>query len=108
LGGSILELAGVSDVASGTTVSDVGSRLHVTGTLGGGVFVNSGATVSGTGTINGPVNLSGTLAPGASPGDLTVNGLVTFNFGSTFALELNGAAAGTGHDQLTVGAEGAR
>src|SRR5262249_37139858 len=56
--------------------------------------VNSGATLGGTGTIGGSVNVSngGTLAPGsmaASPGTLTINGnlslaaasTLTYNFG---------------------------
>ncbi|HMP17494.1 MAG TPA: PEP-CTERM sorting domain-containing protein, partial [Gemmatales bacterium] len=56
-------------------------------------------------TINRDVNLaaSATLAPGSSPGILTVTGNVVFATGSTFAVELNGLTAGSDYDRLALG-----
>jgi autotransporter-associated beta strand protein len=110
-GTSTLELTGNNDIGGGTSVTGTGSRLVVSGTLSGGVLANSGATLAGRGTVNGAANVIGTLAPGpllpnSGPGDLTVNGLVTFDTTSEFNLQLNGGASDTGFDQLTVGAEG--
>jgi T5SS/PEP-CTERM-associated repeat protein len=100
-------LAGANTYSGGTTVS--GGRLLVTTTTGSGtgtgaVTVSSGGTLGGTGTVGGAatVNSGGTLAPGLSPGVLTVTGGVTFT-GGTLAVELNGATAGTGYDQLASG-----
>jgi autotransporter-associated beta strand protein len=91
-----------------------GGALLVTGALAASanpVTVNSGGTLGGTGTINRPVtvNNGGTLAPGTSPGILTINGAVTLTAGSTFAVELNGTTPGNGatnYDQLVLGASG--
>lgn len=104
-GGGLLELTGSSDIANGTRVNL--GRLLVNGTLNGSVNVAAAAILGGAGTINGPLSVDGTLAPGASPGDLTVNGTVALNAGSVLAIELNGSTAGTGHDQLTISSTGA-
>jgi fibronectin-binding autotransporter adhesin len=103
-GGSSLELSGSSDIAGGTTVA--GGTLVVSGTLGGALTVNAGAILGGSGTLNGPLSVQGTLAPGTSPGDLTVNNIATFGTTSTLALELNGTAPGSSYDQLTIGSSG--
>jgi autotransporter-associated beta strand protein len=104
-GGYTQVLSGASEFVGGTTVS--AGTLIVDGSITGSlVTVNLGATLGGSGTINGPITVSGTLAPGNSPGDLTANGAVTFNSGSSFSIELNGGAVGSGYDQLTVGSSG--
>lgn len=61
-------------------------------------------TINGTGTLTGNLfaNNGGTIAPGNSPGILTVNGNVAFNAGSIFAAEINGTTVGTQYDQLVV------
>jgi fibronectin-binding autotransporter adhesin len=71
---------------------------------GGGWTVGSGATLGGTGLIWGPtvVQPGGTLAPGASPGILSIPSGVTMTPGSVFAVQLSGATAGTGYSQLNV------
>jgi len=104
-GGGTLELTGTSQVAGGTTVNL--GKLLVNGVLSGNVNVSVNAILGGAGTINGPLTVSGTLAPGSSPGDLTVNGAVAFTTGSTFSIELNGGVVGTGYDQLTISSTGA-
>ncbi|MCE9613511.1 MAG: autotransporter-associated beta strand repeat-containing protein [Lentisphaerae bacterium] len=74
---------------TGATAVDAGT-LVVNGSLAAGstVAVNSGGTLMGTGTLNGAVsvNAGGTLAPGASIGDLTV-GSLDLNTGSTNTFE---------------------
>lgn len=79
--------------------------------------INPGAILGGSGTINGTVTLAnvgnsltvgGTLnpgQPGPSPGNtgiLTVNNNVTFGTRAELYIDLNGATAGAGHDQLRV------
>jgi autotransporter-associated beta strand protein len=91
-GGPTAIYAGTLNVAN-TTGSATGS---------GALTVNSGATLTGSGSIAGPVTLAGTLSPGNGPGILTVNNQVTFQAGSTFNLEVNGSTPGNGYDQLVT------
>jgi len=104
----------------GTTVS--AGTLLVSNTSGSGtgtgtVTVNSGATLGGTGTIAGDVNVAGMFAPGASIGRLMVGGDLSFATGSTFAYEMNSSVdktlagdllivngGGLGTDPLAIGA----
>lgn len=99
-------------VGGGTTVLNAantftGGVLHIDGTLlvnnttGSGTgtgFVNvdgDDAVLGGTGTIAGDVAITnGTLAPGNSPGVLTLGSDLTFADGTTFAVELFGTGAG--------------
>lgn len=62
------------------------------------VRVLEGATFGSAGTVTGNVQVLGTLAPGASPGTMTVNGNVTLAGGSTTAFELSPA----GNDLLLI------
>jgi probable HAF family extracellular repeat protein len=59
--------------------------------------------IQGTDTLDvstvGAFTNTGTLAPGTSPGTLTVEGPVDLS-GTTLAIEALGATPGTGHDQL--------
>jgi hypothetical protein len=88
-----------------TTVSD--GTLLVNNTTGSGTGTNtvsvvSGATLGGTGTIGGVVNVSGVLSPGASIQTLGT-GTLSFANGSTLFHELNsGVAASLGSDLLIV------
>jgi fibronectin-binding autotransporter adhesin len=105
LGAGTLTLAGNNSYLGSTTVS--AGTLKVNNTIGsatgsGTVTVDSGATLAGSGVINGSVTIAGTLAPGNSTGILTVNNQVTFQSGSTFSAEVFGLAAGSGYDQLTT------
>jgi fibronectin-binding autotransporter adhesin len=90
----------------GTTTVNAGALLVDGSINGAAVTVNAGATLGGSGTFASSVNVFGALAPGTSTGDVTVNGSLALNRGSTFSLELNGGAVGTGHDQLTIGPAG--
>jgi autotransporter-associated beta strand protein len=97
-------LANSNSYTGATTVN--GGSLIVNGSLAAGsaVAVNSGGTLGGSGTINGvvTVNSGGFLAPGNSPGVLTV-GSLNLLAGSTTSLEIAGAAVrGTDFDGITV------
>jgi Secretion system C-terminal sorting domain len=64
---------------------------------------NSGASINGNGVFNftSVFNNNGIIAPGLSPGLLTLNGLEPLSINSTLQIEmLDGSGAGTGHDQL--------
>jgi autotransporter-associated beta strand protein len=75
---------------SGQTFVNSGS-LILNGTLGGGgVLTNAaGSTLGGTGTSVGPVNLSGTLNPGAPLGTFTALSGVTLESGANLVFDLN-------------------
>ncbi len=63
--------------------------------------VESGASLSGSGTVGDLSILSGgSLNPGSSPGQLTVDG--NYNQAGTLNIEVNGLTAGTQHDQVNV------
>jgi|GEM_PF-3568656 len=77
---------------------------------GGGLLTNTpvdiqGGLLQGTGAVTGPVTNAGRVAPGLSPGMLTVSGSYTQASGGALAIELGGLAAGSGHDQLAVAGE---
>lgn len=85
------------DVTAGNNQTAVidGTRQYVS--------ADSGGTVKGTGTVKSLyVNDGGTVAPGHSPGTLTVLQTLTLAGGSTYQAELKDAAAGD-YDQLVVG-----
>ncbi|MEY2878295.1 MAG: hypothetical protein RLZZ15_675, partial [Verrucomicrobiota bacterium] len=103
-------LSGASTYTGATTVS--AGTLSVNGSIVSAVTVNSGGTLGGTGTITSAVTIAsgGTVAPGNSPGNLTIGtgGSLTFSSGSTYAWELgslvsNGTGtAGTNWDLITL------
>jgi outer membrane autotransporter protein len=95
-----LILTGTNAYTGNTNVS--GGTLSVNGSIANSadVFVNTGGTLGGSGTVSTTVvNTGGTIAPGNSIGTLTVNGNVTFNNGSTYSVEVNSAGAS---DKLVV------
>ena len=72
-------------------------------TTNGGSVDCQGGTCSGDGTIGGDLNNSGGIvAPGNSPGILTIDGDYTQGSGGTLAIEIGGLAVGDEHDQLNV------
>lgn len=103
LGDNSLILTGAISHTGGTTVREGTLRLDGA-TVTGNVVVESGAVLGGSGTIGSgliTVQAGGTLAPGATPGILTVDQLLLEN-GSVFEVELFGTTAGSGYDQVIV------
>lgn len=76
----ILTLSGTTSYAGATLVSTGTLRVNGSMTLSA-VTVSDGATLGGTGSITGSttVNNGGRIAPGASPGTLTVGSLLLNN-----------------------------
>ncbi len=88
------------------TTSLVGGPPAAVSVSGPGVLALQGGTLKGAGTVGPDVNnTGGTVAPGASPGILSIASDYTQSAGGTLAVEVNGPAAGTGYDQLQVGDE---
>jgi len=95
-------LSGASTYSGNTTVSGTLSVTNVTGsaTGSGDVIVNATGTLNGTGDIAGNVSIAsgGTLAPGLSPGTLTIDGNLSLVDGSHIAFDL-----GSTSDLLNIG-----
>ncbi|NQU09334.1 hypothetical protein HQ590_00965, partial [bacterium] len=88
-------------------------RVNINGSTGSsaGYSVDAGAALGGTGTINlaagNAVTVDGSLEPGTSTGQLTINGDVDFTATGSFVVEIDGVTtAGTDYDQLIVGPTG--
>lgn len=101
IGAGTLTLAGANTYSGGTTI-DAGV-VQIDGSVQGNVVVNAGAGLAGRGTVAGLVtaNAGALIAPGASPGALTVGNL-TMASGARLALEIGGAVAVVQHDVLVV------
>ena len=95
------------DAGTGNTIQLAGGTFLTTssgGDIQNNTTVLSGATLAGTGTVNGTVTAQsgGAVAPGTSPGLINTGG-TTFMAGSNFDVEVNGlTTAGTDYDQLNV------
>ncbi|WEK42242.1 MAG: autotransporter domain-containing protein [Candidatus Sphingomonas colombiensis] len=98
-GAGSLNLTGASDYNGATSVNE--GRLAVNGSLANSIItVGSNGTIGGNGTVGGLiVRNGGTAAPGNSIGHLTVAGNLTFEKGSTYAVEIN---AGGSTDQIST------
>lgn len=97
--------SGANTYAGGTTIesgtlSVAGSSATGTGT----VTVGSGATLMGSGTLTGSVNVLGILKPGSSPGYLSTTGTVTMNTGSSYLQDVAGTVQAS--STSPVGASG--
>jgi fibronectin-binding autotransporter adhesin len=92
--------SGPTDLTAGTLMVD-GNQSAATGL----VTVAAAATLAGNGTIGGSVTVNGTLAPGQSPGTLTIAQDLTLDSGSHLAFELGqaGVVGGPLNDLIDVG-----
>jgi fibronectin-binding autotransporter adhesin len=108
VGNGSLILSGTGSSFTGASSVNAG-LLRVDGTLTGAALaltVNTGGTLGGTGSIAGTVSsVGGTIAPGDSPGTLTVANAVSIDSASTLAYELNGGntTVGGGINDLLAG-----
>lgn len=110
--------SGTMRVEDSTTVMTIGagggSAYTQTGGvtfLAGGAMIDASAfnlndgTLAGTGTVDAPLMTGGvfsTIAPGASPGILTINGSTILGGANTLAMEVGGLASGVDYDLLDV------
>lgn len=92
-----------NNVYTGSTNVTAGV-LGVDGAQGGSpVAMSAGTTLQGSGTIGSITSTSGTISPGGgAPAILTSAGALTLDAGSIYAVDLDGATAGTGYDQLSA------
>ncbi len=97
----MLTLSGTNTYTGPTNIN--GGALRVNGSIAGAVNVNSGGALQGTGTIAGLVTVAGGgfLAPGNSPGVLTV-GSLALSSGSQTQIELGGVNRGSQFDAVFV------
>jgi hypothetical protein len=74
----------------------------IDGVLTAGSIILNGGTLSGNGVINAPVTSSLALAPGASPGRLTINGDYVQTAAGSLLIEIGGYVQGSEYDHLDV------
>jgi hypothetical protein len=109
--GTITNSGGTLHVLPTSIIKGDGGIIQTAGTIdldGGnmnfplGIDLNGGQLI-GNGTFTGPIrNNGGIVGPGHSPGKIMVNGDYTQGGTGTLNIEIGGAAAGTGYDQLQV------
>ncbi len=87
-GAGTLNLTGASTFTGGLTVNQ--GLVAINGVLPGSAFVNQGGRLGGNGTVGSiTVRNGGSLTPGNSIGQISVTGDVTFEAGSTYAVEVD-------------------
>ncbi|MEQ8659982.1 MAG: hypothetical protein RLW62_04135 [Gammaproteobacteria bacterium] len=104
--GGVVHNDGLVSVAAGTLLNVTGDIVNAASiALGDGATLAFAGLYAGPGEItgNGTARFGGGLAPGASPGLLTIAGDAVFEAGNTLVLELAGPARGTGYDAIDVG-----
>jgi len=113
-GAGDLELTGSGTVILTGTNTHTGATNLTSGllsldgsTASSTITVASGTELSGSGSTTGNVIINGNIAPGASPGTLSVAGDFTMNSTSTFDLDVDGrtysATGGAGsYDRIAV------
>jgi uncharacterized repeat protein (TIGR01451 family) len=87
--GGYTQTAGITNLAGGNMSSPLT------------IFINGG-TLKGNGTVSGSVSNSATVAPGASPGLITIAGNYSQTPSGILDIELAGTTPGSGYDRLAV------
>jgi hypothetical protein len=94
-----LDLGALGEQDAGRTTVDSGALLGAAGAH----YALTGGRLNGAGTIAGALeNTGGTVAPGTSPGTLTVDGSYTQGPDGTLETEIAGIDPGSGYDRLAV------
>jgi fibronectin-binding autotransporter adhesin len=93
-GTGTLVMSGAATLSNGTCVEQ--GQLYANGSINSALSIDPGAVLRGIGLITGAVTVQGTLAPGNSPGTLSVAGGVTMQAGSVYQEDLNGIGVGVG------------
>ena len=95
--GGVISLDGASTYTGSTTIGS-GATLAVNGSITSPVTIQDGGMLRGTGFIGGSVEVAGggVLAPGNSPGTLTVAGPVALAPGATAQFDIDGTGTATG------------
>jgi hypothetical protein len=102
---------GTVDIQSGTISANNYTQTAGTTKLTGGAFTDTttiaiqGGTLAGSGSVTGPVVVSGTgaLSPGLSAGTLNLTGTYTQQASNgAFNVEIGGTTPGTQHDRANV------
>jgi hypothetical protein len=101
---STLTLNNAVDLMGNTVTKTGDGTMEINNNLigNGGTITSNAGTLSGTGTVSGDLNNNATVAPGNSPGILTIDGNYTQSAGGTLALEIGGMVPGDEHDKLVV------
>jgi autotransporter-associated beta strand protein len=97
-GTGTLTLTGANTYTGNTNVE--AGKLVVNGLLASSVRILKNGTLGGTVVINGNLTNLGKLAPGNSPGTLTITG--NYIEAGSLDIEVWGLTAGTQHDQVVV------
>ena len=84
-----LQSAGLTHLAGGNLLTN-------------GTFNLQGGALDGTGTMRGTVLNAARIAPGTSPGKITIDGSYMQTSNGSFAVDINGMVPGTQFDQLAV------
>ena len=117
--GVIFTNSGTVNVNSGTlSTGNSGSKPYTQSgpssftIISGGAMIDTssfnlnGGTLKGNGTVDGPLSATTanatTIAPGMSPGTLTINGSTVLGTHNTLAMELGGLLQGAEYDYLDV------
>jgi len=102
-GAGRLDMRGGGSNAIGACIEQ--GDLAFNSTFAGNVWVYADGTASGSGRVDGAMDVRGVLSPGNSPGALVVAGDVVQHAGSTFVADVDGRTAGNGaghYDTLTL------
>jgi hypothetical protein len=104
-GGAALEFNNRIDLNGHDLVKNGGGQLRINNTVvtGGGSVVGASGSITGSGMIVGDLeNVEGIVAPGNSPGTLTIDGDYTQGSGGTLAIEIAGNTPGDQYDRLVI------
>lgn len=102
-----LALGGSGSIASSAGVSIANNATFNVSTVTGGFVLGNTQTISGGGTINGNISISGTHSPGFSPGLQTFADNLSYTTGSNIEWELaNNTLEGRGTSFDAIDVEG--